>query len=489
MLKRFFIPVLLVLLTVAGAMYWLLGDARGPRDLREAVPVEKFTLRNGLRVLVMPNQAAPAVTHLLLVRAGGADDPYGKTGLAHYLEHLMFMGTKDYPQGTYERNISRVGGEQNAYTTYDYTAYYATVPKDSLASVMAMEADRLSHVQFSDEVAARELKVITEERNMRVENKAAALFAEQMDALTFLNHPYGRPLIGWAEDMQSLTAADAKAFFQRHYRTGNMVLLVAGDVEPREVRKLAQQYYGALPAMRATARDWPKEPPVRMQRRGTMEDEKAQEPRLLRHYIAPSVQEGKTELAMPLSLLAQYLGGGTTSAFYQRLVLEQKLATHVSASYDVMRAGPSIFRIAATPAPGVTLAQLERALDAVIEEALGTLPAEEAVQRVKTQLKAEVIFAQDGLSSLAHVMGQIFMIGRDEGYFYGWTDAVDAVTATDMLNAAQAVLDPARKVTGRLLPAHAPAVGVVAEEPAMPEAVEPPPANEAGGSPEEGAQP
>lgn len=225
---------------------------------------------------------------------------------------------------------------------------------------------------------------------------------------------------------------------------------------------------------------------MRMQRRGTMEDEKAQEPRLLRQYIAPSVQEGKTELAMPLSLLAQYLGGGTTSEFYQRLVLEQKIATSVSASYDVLRAGPSIFRIAATPAPGVTLTQLERGLDAVIEEALGTLPPEEAVQRVKTQLKAEVVFAQDGLSSLAHVMGQIFIVGRDERYFYGWTDAVDAVTATDMLNAAQAVLDPARKVTGHLLPAHAPATG---DETLAPTASAPAAAETEASPTDEGAHP
>jgi len=463
MLKRFFIPVLLVLVTIAGAMYWLLGDDHAPRDMREAVPVEKFTLRNGLKIIVMPNSSMPAVTHILLVRAGGADDPYGKTGLAHYLEHLMFMGTKAYPSGVYERTVARVGGQQNAYTSYDFTAYHSTVPKDELKHVMAMEADRLLNITFDKERAARELNVITEERNMRVENSAVNLFGEQMGALTFFNHPYGRPLIGWAEDMKGLTEVDAQKFFRQHYRAGNMVLVVAGDVDAGEVRRMAQHYYGALPASVATTRNWPEEPPVRMRRRGEMEDEKAHEYRLLRQYSAPSALSGKTDEALPLSVLAQYLGGGSTSELYRTLVMEQKLATEVYASYEDLNMGPSVFRIVAVPAPGVSLSQLEKAMDGVIEQALGNLPSEAAVVRAKTQLKAQVVFAQDGLGPLAHLMGQLAMLGKDEQYFYEWADKVEAVRATDMLNAAQHVLDPARAVTGYLVPAHAATADIAAD--------------------------
>jgi zinc protease len=481
MLRSLFIPVLLVLVTIAAALYWLLHDSRAPKTLREAVPVERFTLRNGLTVLVMPNSRVPAVTHILFVRAGGADDPYGKTGLAHFLEHLMFSGTKDYPEGVYDRTISKVGGEQNAYTQRDFTAYYATVPKDALKQVMAMESDRLMHLEINDFHAARELKVITEERNMRVENKAPDLLAEQIDAITFLNHPYGHPLIGWAEDMASFTSADARSFFKKHYRAGNMVLVVAGDVDVGEVRRMAQHYYGALPAGAAIARHWPQEPPIRMSRRGEMEDAKAREPRLMRQYVAPSVNAGATAQAMPLALFVHYLGGGSTSLLYRTLVLEKKLATNLYASYDPLDVGPSLVRIWAVPAPGVSLPQLEKALDAAIEDSLGSLPAEDEVARAKTQLKAEVIYAQDGLEPLAHLIGQLVMIGKDEGYFYSWIDAVEAVGATDMLEAAQLVLDPARRVTGYLTPAQDAGTGDENDAVAAPVAA---PAAEA-----EGAQP
>ncbi len=468
MIKRFFIPFLLVLLTVAGGIYWLLHERSGLHDVRTAVPVEHFTLRNGMKVLVMPNDRVPAVTHILLVKVGGGDDPYGKSGLAHFLEHLMFIGTKNFPEGTYDRAISRVGGEQNAYTTRDFTAYFATVPKEELKHVMAMEADRLLNLTITDHYAKRELDVITEERNTRVDNKAPDLLAEQIDAMTFLNHPYGQPLIGWAEDMKTFTAADASAFFKRHYRASNMVLVVAGDLKPSDVRRMALDYYGALPAGLAPARAWPKEPPLRMTRRGAMQDAKVHEPRLMRQYVAPSVNDGATELAMPLSLLAQYLGGGSSSVLYQQLVMEQKLATAVQVSYDPLTVGPGMVRIWAVPTAGTSLKTLEAALDATLEETLGNLPAEADVARAKTQLKASVVFAQDGLEPLAHLMGELVMIGKDEQYFYQWADAIDAVRTTDLLDAAQRVLDPARAITGTLVP-----TGMHPDEAPAPAAPEP----------------
>lgn len=453
MLRKIFIPLTLVLITIAAALYFLFGTHHhGPRDVREAVPVEHFKLRNGLTVVVMPNARIPAVTHLLLVKAGGADDSYGKSGVAHYIEHLMFSGTEANPAGSYERAISRLGGEQNAFTTKDYTGYYATVPKQALEQVMGLETERLQHMRFTPEQAARELKVITEERNMRVENNPGALLSEQLDAITFLNHPYGQPLIGWAEDMETFTGADAQRFFDKFYKPGNMILLVAGDVEPRQVRKLAQRYYGALPAGLVPKRHWPKEPPLRLTRHAEMRDEKVQVPRLLRQYVAPSLKEGARAQVMPLALMAQYLGGGQTSLLYQKLVRDQKLASAVSVAYQEFAMGPGVVRIYATPRDGVSLATLEKALDVEIEAALGQTPPETDVTRAKTQLKASLVFAQDGLQPLAQLMGAIYAIGLDEQYFYGWTAEVDAVTSLEMLDAAQKVLAPNRRITGWLLP-------------------------------------
>ena len=452
MLRRFFIPLTLVLIVIAAVLYVMFGMTHKPRDVREAVPVERFTLRNGLQVVVMPNSRIPAVTHLLLVKAGGADDSYGKTGVAHYIEHLMFSGTQNNPAGDYERAISRLGGEQNAFTTRDYTGYYATVPKKALEQVMQLESDRFQNMRFTPEQAKRELKVITEERNMRVENNPGALMSEQLDAMTFLNHPYGHPLIGWAEDMATFTGADAQRYFNRFYKPGNMVLVVAGDVEPRRVNKLAQRYYGVLPASIVPERHWPKEPPLRMTRHAEMRDEKVQSPRLLRQYTAPSLREGNTSHVMPLQVMAQYLGGGQTSVLYQALVRDQQLASSVSADYNAFAVGPGMFRIYVTPRAGVPMAKLEKALDTVIEQALGEEPAEADVLRAKTQMKASVVFAQDGLQPLAQLMGAIFAIGLDQNYFYSWSDNVEKVTPLEMLEAAQQVLAPHRRVTGWLLP-------------------------------------
>ncbi|MES2984257.1 MAG: pitrilysin family protein [Pseudomonadota bacterium] len=451
MLRRYFIPIILLLAALAAAIYFT-GTKTKKHDVRASVPVERFQLSNGLQVVVMPNPRIPVVTHMLVVKAGGADDAYGKSGVAHYMEHLMFAGTKDYPEGTYDRAIARVGGVQNASTNRDYTLFYATVPKEHLRTVMAMEVDRLRNIDFDTAKAARELKIITEERNMRVENNPAAQWVEQLNALTFLNHPYHQPVIGWAEDMATFTAADARAYYEAHYRPGNMILLVAGDVTARDVRRHAQHYYGAMPGGEFATRNWPKEPPIRMARKGEMRDTKVHEPRLLRQYIAPSVGDGAKEDALPLSVFAQYLGGGETSVLYRTLVREQKLASNVSVDYDPMAIGPALFRIVAVPAAGVTLPQLEEALDRALATALVTAPDEGDIANAKTLLKAALIYAQDGLQPLANTMAGLFAIGLDEQYFYSWADNVGQVSAAGALAAGKAVIIPARAVTGYLLP-------------------------------------
>jgi zinc protease len=452
MLKRYFIPIVVVLAFVVVMAYFLGGHSTRPRDVRMAVPVEHFTLRNGLKVVVMPNENAALVSHMLIVRVGAADESSGKTGLAHYLEHLMFTGTKDYPEGAYDRAVARVGGVQNAYTTRDYTLYYATVPPEHLAMVMAMEADRLKHLDFAPEKAARELNVIQEERAQRVDNSPVAQWSEQLTALTFLNHPYGKPLIGWAEDMRGLTRADAQQFFDTHYRPSTMTLVVAGDVSAREVRRQAQRYYGGLVASEAPARVWPSEPPVRLERRAVMRDARVNEPRLMLQFVAPSVNEGAKTLAMPLSVGAQILGGGDASTLYTALVREQQLATSVSVSYDPHSIGPALLRIAAVPAAGITLEELERALRRELTKAIATPPDEAALARAKTLLSAEIIFAQDGMQNLAQTMAHLFALGLDEQYFYDWSDSVGKVTAAQVQEALRAVVVMPRAVTGHLLP-------------------------------------
>lgn len=452
MLKRYFIPLVLLLALLAVAVYFFGNHHAKKHDARVSVPVEKFQLANGLTVVVMPNDRLPVVTHMLIVKAGSADDPYGKSGLAHYLEHLMFTGTKNYPEGVYDRSIARIGGAQNAFTTRDYTLYYATVAKEHLAMVMTMEADRLTNLAFEPTRAARELNVITEERNMRVDNSPVAQWQEQLDALTFLNHPYRQPVIGWLEDMQTFTAADAKAFFAAHYRASNMTLVIAGDVTTRDVRRFAQKYYGNLPRGAADSRNWPKEPPVRMARHGDMHDARVNEPRLLRQYVAPSAVDGTTKHAMPLTVFAYYLGGGDTSVLYNSLVREQKLATAIRADYDPIAIGPSTLRISAIPAAGVSVQQLEQALDAQLTRVLAGPLDTATLARSKTLITAEIIYAQDGLQQMANIMAELFAKGLDEQFFYDWSDNIAKVTEADALAAARDVIKPKASVTGYLLP-------------------------------------
>lgn len=460
MLKRYFIPLVLLLSLLAAGVYLFTNGQRTTRDLRAAIPIETFTLGNGLKVVVVPNDRLPIVRMLMVVGAGAADDPQGKTGIAHYLEHLMFTGTHNFPEGAYEKAIARVGGDQNAYTTEDATVYHAVVPKKFLSTLMTMEADRFANLTMEPAIVTRELKVILEERTMRTDNRPDAQWMEQLDAMTFLNHPYHNPTIGWAEDMVGLTPTDARDFFARYYRASNMVLVLAGDVTPREARRLAQRYFGNLPGGAAPARHWPKEPPIRLTRRGEMRDPRVKEPMLLRQYVAPSVKEGEMSQVMPLEVFSRYLGGGDTSALYTALVREQKLATDISTSYDSMARGPGLFRIIAVPAEGVNLAQLETALDKEMARILAAPLDASAIARAKTKMKAHVIFAQDGIQQLAGVIANLYASGLSEDYFYQWAEMIDKVTPEEARAAAQNVLDAKRAVTGTLLPevATAPAV-------------------------------
>ncbi len=452
MLRRYFIPIILLLAVLAAVIYFWGGATRPARDLRTAVPVEHFTLSNGLTVVVMPNTRLPIVSHMMVVKAGGADDPYGKSGLAHYLEHLLFTGSKNFPEGEYDRAIGRIGGSQNAYTTRDYTLYYSTVPREHLSLVMSMEADRFASLTFDTALAARELKVITEERALRVENNPLARWLEQLDAMTFLNHPYRQPVIGWAEDIERFTVADAQAFFARYYRPSNMVLVVAGDVRVRDVRRYAQRYYGGLPAGEAVPRAWPSEPPPRLVRRAEMRDAQANEPRLMRQYMAPSVMHGVTGNAVPLSVLAQYMGGGDSSMLYRALVREGRLATEVRVSYDPMAIGPGLFRIIATPAPGVALTELEAGLDRALTAMLAAPLDAQGLVRARTLLTAEITFAQDGVEPLARIIAELYATGLDEQYFYGWAEVITKSSDEAVLAAARRLFTPEASVTGWLLP-------------------------------------
>lgn len=434
------------LLLVAGC--WLLAGSASASE----PAIETFTLKNGLEVIVIPNHRVPAVSHTLWYKVGAADDPSGKSGLAHYHEHVMFLGTKKYKSGEYSNIIARYGGQNNAFTGHDATAYYINIAKENLPLAMEMEADRMGELTASNEAVEKEKQVIIEERRMRIDNNPNALLSEQMDAALFRNHPYHTPKIGWQHEMYGLTKQDIIDFHKKYYHPNNAILIISGDVTAREVRPLAEKYYGGLKSASIPKRIWNEEPPQRCARRIIMHHEQVSQPEVSRVYATSSLNYGKKEQGLPLLVLSQVLGGGKTSRLYKSLVTEQKLASAIDVGINSFTIGPAEFGIEVIPEQGVEPEKLEAAMDKELAKFLAEGITDEELARAKTLLKAETIFARDGLSGVEQIMGWLRMIGKDSNYFSNIPKLVDEITKDAVLEAARDTLKLEQSVTALLLP-------------------------------------
>lgn len=433
----------LLLMMMAG--YGVTAHAAAPR-------IESFTLKNGLEVVVIENHRVPAVSHTIWYKIGGADDPPSKSGLAHFHEHVMFKGTKHFPAGQFEAIVSRLGGVQNAFTAYDLTAYYINISKDHLGKAMELEADRMRKLAPVPAEVLKEREVIMEERRLRIDNVPSALLSEQMNAALFVHHPYGTPLIGWRHEMAGLTLGDVLAFHTTYYHPNNAVLVLSGDITAAEAKPLVQQYYGDLKPASIPARLWVDEPESISAKRISMTHSLINTPLWVRDYRASSLLNGDATQVMPLMLFAEYLGGGDTSVLYREVVMKQKLATSISASYDGFARGPETFTISASPADGVRLETLEKAIDEVLKTSLTQPIAPTDFARAKTLFKADSIYAREGLQGMANIVGQLRMLGLPATWFETWDAQVDAVTTEQALAAAKATLVATHSVTGTLLP-------------------------------------
>ncbi len=431
------------------ALFFLLAS---PAFAADALPITSFTLKNGLEVVVVENHRIPAVNHTIWYRIGAADDPSGKSGLAHYHEHAMFLGTKKYKNGEYTKIITANGGEQNAFTGHDATAYFVNIAKEKLPLVMEMEADRMRGITPTDADMEKEKQVIIEERRMRIENNPEALLSEQIHAALYRNYPYHIPVIGWMSEMEGLTKQDVIDFHRKYYHPNNAILIIGGDVTAKEIRPLAEKYYGDLPSAAVPPRKWNEEPPQRAERRITMYDKQVSQAQWSRVYTAASLGYGKKDDVLPLFILAQVLGGGKTSRLYDALVTQQKIATGVSVNYNGFAIGIGEFSLEITPAAGIDPAKAEAAADAEIAKFMASGLTADELSRAKTLLKAETIFSRDGLSSLANIIGWVRITGQDIGYFSRWEKLVDGVSAEAVLAAAKDTLKREQCVTALLLP-------------------------------------
>ncbi len=419
-----------------------------------AEDVTTFTLKNGLEVVVIEDHRAPVVVHMVWYRVGSADEPAGKSGIAHFLEHLMFKGTKTVGSGVFSDTVEAQGGNDNAFTSWDYTAYFQRVAADRLGLMMQLEADRMENLVLSDEVVLPERDVIIEERNQRTDNSPGALLNEQMRAAQYLNNPYGTPIIGWKQEMSALTREDALGFYKAHYAPNNAILVVAGDVTPDQVRALAEQHYGPLqPAAGVAPRARPQEPPQLAERRLSYADTRVSEPYFSRSYLAPERDSGDQKTAAALAILAELLGGsGQTSVFAQALQFgAAPKATYATAMYDGSSMDDTTFVVLAVPVPGVTLEALEAEVDKVIAQFLKDGPDPAAFERIKTQIRAADIYARDDSEGLARRYGEGLATGLTVQDIEAWPDVLDAVTLDDVKAAAAMVFDRKKAVTGYLM--------------------------------------
>jgi zinc protease len=413
---------------------------------------ETFTLENGMQVVVVPNHRVPIVTNMVWYRVGAADEVPGKSGLAHLLEHLMFKGTPSIPPGDFSKIVARLGGRDNAFTTADYTAYFQNVAVDRLETVMKMEADRMTNLTLDEQNFRTELAVVLEERRSRTDNNPSALLGEQMEAALYLNSPYHRPVIGWESEIAGLSRDDALAFYRRWYAPNNAILVVAGDVTAATVRPLAEKYFGAAPPADVPARVRTAEPPPRAARRVTLVDARVRQPSWSRLYLAPSYTKGDRELAYPLEVLAEVVGGGATSRLYRSLVVTQGLAANASAWYEPASVDLTTFGVAVTPRPGVSMDKLEAAINKELTRiAKEGLTADE-IERAKGRLRANVAYARDSLHTGARVLGEALSTGQSVEDEEAWPVRIGQVTSEQVAKAAAAVLDDKASVTGLLLP-------------------------------------
>jgi zinc protease len=436
----------------------LAAAAPAPSALAKLFSVDRrrsdfFTLPNGLQVVVLPSSRAPIVSQVVVYKAGSADEVWGKTGVAHFLEHMMFKGTATVGPAEFSRIVSKNGGRDNAYTSYDSTGYFQTVAPDRLELVMRLEADRMVNLRITERELIPERQVVLEERRMRTENSPAALLDEAVNEQLFgRRKPYGMPVSGYPDDIKKLNVADLMNFYWKFYAPNNAILIVAGDTTPEQVRKLAEKHYGPIAARKVEPRRRPSDGAPDLPQRVVRADARVAEPRWSRHYLAPSYRMGEPQQAYALQVLARLLGGGETSRLWRALVADRKLALSAWASYSPASLGLTSFDLGVHPAPTTAMADIESAVGGQLGKLIDEGVTAEEIERAQNQLLAAAIYSQDSLQSGPRLYGSMLSIGGTMADIDAWPQRISAVTPADVIAAARHVWRPERLVTSMLTP-------------------------------------
>ena len=415
---------------------------------------ETATLENGLKLIVVTNRRAPVITHMVWYNVGSMDEPPGKTGIAHFFEHLMFKSTDTMKSGEFSALIAQNGGEDNAFTSYDYTAYHQNIAADRLGLVMRMEADRMRHLRLDEDEIETERQVVLEERRSRIDNNPSARLREQANAAFYMNHPYHNPIIGWEHEVRALTKADLLAFYRLWYAPNNATVVVVGDVTMDDVLPLAEKHYGPIAPSDLPERPVWKEPHHEISRSVELRDPQVRQPSWSKRYLAPSYSTAEDmKQVYALEVAAAILGDGSTSKIYSSLAIDQQIATSAGAWYDPSARGPTTFGFYVSPVQGKTLDEAVAALEAEVTKIVETGITQEEVDRAIVKLTDAAEFAKDSFSGIARLLGSAVTIGVTIEEFEAWPDNIRAVTADDVNAALADVMTANAPFYSRLLPA------------------------------------
>lgn len=383
----------------------------------DSADTHEYRLSNGLKLIVREDHRAPTVAHMVWYRAGSMDEVNGKTGVAHVLEHMMFKGTNKVKTGEFSRSVAAVGGRENAFTSRDYTAYFQQVEKSKLDTVIQLEADRMSNLNFDDAEFLKEIQVVMEERRLRTEDNPSSLLNEAFMATAYMSSPYRHPVVGWMNDLQNMKAADARDWYRNWYAPNNATVVISGDVDPKQVLQTVEKYYGAVDAHELPVRKPQIEPPQKGIKQIQVKAP-ADNAQLTMGWKVPKLEPGKLDDVEPyaLELLTGVLDGYDNARLNRSLVKQEKVVNDVGVGYDMISRGPELFLISTTMAKGKTVAQAQASIRKALEELKQKGILESELKRIKVRILSDQIYKRDS------IFGQAMEIGSTEMAGFSWKD-------------------------------------------------------------------
>ena len=442
--------ILFFILLFLNIIFLSYSKAKGEASIFQA---DSFYLDNGMQVVLVSDHRAPVVSHMVWYKVGSADEPLGQSGIAHFLEHLMFKGTKNYPEGEIMEIVARNGGNQNAFTSYDYTAYYQNIAADKLPLMMTLEADRMRNIHLNKESIDIERKVVLEERRMRTDSNPFRLLSERLNAALWFTNHYGVPVIGWEDEIKKINPENLRQFYNKWYIPKNSILVVAGDIELNQLKEYAMATYAKIPNIQENSiKKRSSYLPPKADIRITMKDKRVRQSRWYKTFIAPSINVGNKSDTYSLSLFNEIFGSGSTSRLYQSLVVKKKLATSASSNYSDTNVSWGSFSIFVTPVKGVGIDEIESQLNQELDKVIKNGFSAEELEIAKRRINANLVYLRDSPIQAARTLGSLMVVGMSLEEIESWPNKVKSIELEEVNSVTADFLNSAPSAIGILLP-------------------------------------